>query len=107
LSGAAVTRVRIDGVSHEFSTIPGVKEDVVQLMLAIKQIRSAMHSDEPQVVKLDAKGPGVVKAGDLKLTAGVSLANPDFEIASLTDAKTTLSLELTVERGQGYQAAPT
>src|SRR5690606_35063654 len=107
LSGAAVTKVRIDGVSHEFSTIPGVKEDVVQLILALKQIRFAMHSDEPQVVKLEAKGPGVVKAGDLKLTAGVTVANPEFEIASLTDAKTKLSLELTVERGHGYQSAPT
>ena len=89
LTGAAVTKVRIDGVSHEFSTIPGVKEDVVQLILAMKQIRFAVHSDEPQTVTLSAKGPGVVKAGDLKLTAGVSVSNPEFEIASLTDAKTT------------------
>ncbi len=107
LTGAAVTKVRIDGVSHEFSTIPGVKEDVVQLILALKQVRFAMHSDEPQTVTLSAKGPGVVKASDLKLTAGVSVANPDFEIASLTDAKTTLNIELTVERGQGYRPAPT
>ena len=107
LTGAAVTKVRIDGVSHEFSTIPGVKEDVVQLILAMKQIRFAVHSDEPQTVTLSAKGPGVVKAGDLKLTAGVSVSNPDFEIASLTDAKTTLNVELTVERGQGYRPAPT
>lgn len=106
LSGAAVTRIRIDGASHEFSTIPGVKEDVVQLILAFKKVRFAMHSDEPQMVTLEAKGPGVVKAGDLKLTSGVTIANPDFEIASLTDAKTKLSVELTVERGQGYQAAP-
>lgn len=107
LTGAAVTKVRIDGVSHEFSTIPGVKEDVVQLILSLKQIRFAMHSEEPQTVTLSAKGPGVVKASDLKLTAGVSVANPDFEIASLTDAKTTLNIELTVERGQGYRPAPT
>lgn len=107
LTGAAVTKVRIDGVSHEFSTIPGVKEDVVQLILAMKQIRFAVHSDEPQTVTLSAKGPGVVKAGDLKLTAGVSVSNPEFEIASLTDAKTTLNVELTVERGQGYRPAPT
>jgi DNA-directed RNA polymerase subunit alpha len=107
LTGAAITKVRIDGVSHEFSAIPGVKEDVVQLILAIKQIRFAMHTDEPQTVTLDAKGPGIVKAGDLKITAGVSIANPDFEIASLTDAKTKLSMELTVERGQGYRVAPT
>ena len=107
LTGAAVTKVRIDGVSHEFSTIPGVKEDVVQLILVMKQIRFAVHSDEPQTVTLSAKGPGIVKAGDLKLTAGVSISNPDFEIASLTDAKTTLNVELTVERGQGYRPAPT
>lgn len=107
LAGAAVTKVRIDGVSHEFSTIPGVKEDVVQLILALKQIRFAVHSDEPQTVTLSAKGPGVAKAGDLKLTAGVSVSNPEFEIASLTDAKTTLNIELTVERGRGYRPAPT
>jgi DNA-directed RNA polymerase subunit alpha len=106
LTGAAVTRVRIDGVSHEFSTIPGVKEDVVQLLLALKKIRLSMTTDEPQTVTLEAKGPTTVTAADLKVPASVSVANPELVLATLTDSKTKLSLELTVERGRGYQAAP-
>ena len=107
LNGAAVTKVRIDGAPHEFSTIPGVKEDVVQIIMAVKKVRFALTSNEPQVVTLNAKGPGVVKASDLKLTSGVTVANPDLEIATLTDAKTSLNMELTIEQGQGYQPAPT
>lgn len=106
LSGSAVTQVRIDGVSHEFSTIPGVKEDVVQLLLNLKQIRFTMHSDEPQTVKLDAKGPGQITAADLKLPSGLEVNNPELVLATLADTKTKLSLELTIEKGYGYRVAP-
>ncbi len=106
LTGAAVTKIRIDGVSHEFSTIPGVKEDVVQLLLAVKQVRFAVHSEEPQTVKLEAKGPGQITAADLKLPSGVEVTNPDSILATLADTKAKLSLELTVEKGQGYRQAP-
>lgn len=106
LNGAAVTRLRIDGASHEFSTLPGVKEDVVQILLQIKQIRFAVHSDQPQTVRLEAKGVGVVTAADLQCPSGVEVANKDLELVTLTDAKAKISLELTVEAGRGYQSAP-
>jgi DNA-directed RNA polymerase subunit alpha len=104
LTGAAVTKLRIDGASHEFSTLPGVKEDVVQILLRVKMVRFAVHSDQPQTVRLEAKGIGVVTAKDLQCPAGVEVANPDLEILTLTEAKAKVSLELTVEQGRGYQA---
>jgi DNA-directed RNA polymerase subunit alpha len=106
LTGAAVTRVRIDGVSHEFSTLPGVKEDVVQLLLSLKQVRFKVTSAEPQTVTLEAKGPATITAGDFKVPSTVEVSNPDLVIATLSDAKAKLSLELTVEQGQGYHPAP-
>lgn len=106
LAGAAVTRLRIDGVSHEFSTLPGVKEDVVQILLMIKQIRFKIHSDQPQTVRLEAKGLGMVTAADLQCPSGVEVANPDLSLFTLTDAKAKVSLELTVEQGRGYRGAP-
>lgn len=106
LDGAAVTRLRIDGVSHEFSTLPGVKEDVVQILLAVKQIRFKLHSDQPQTVRLEAKGVGVLTAADLKCPSGVEVANPELELMNLTDAKAKVGIELTVEPGRGYQPAP-
>ena len=106
LTGAAVTQVRIDGVSHEFSTIPGVKEDVVQMLLQIKKVRFSVTNDEPQSVTLEAKGPAAVTAGDLKMGSAIHVSNPELVLATLTDAKTKLTLELTVERGRGYQASP-
>jgi DNA-directed RNA polymerase subunit alpha len=106
LNGAAVTRLRIDGASHEFSTLPGVKEDVVQILLLIKQVRFKMHTDQPQTVRLEAKGAGLVTAADLQCPSGVEVANPDLALITLTDAKAKVALELTVEAGRGYRAVP-
>ncbi len=101
LPGAAVTHVKIPGVSHEFSTIEGVKEDVVTILLNIRRIRFKLLTDEPQKVMLLAKGPGEVTAKDLKLPGQVEVLNPDQHIADLT-AKTTLEMEISAERGLGY-----
>ncbi len=104
IPGAAVTSLQIEGVSHEFSTIPGVVEDVVDLILNIKQIVLRMEGVETQALYLSAKGPGEVKAGDLKVPAGVEIVNPDLHLATLSkDGR--LELELTVGPGVGYRSA--
>jgi len=102
LPGAAVTAVHIDGVDHEFSTIPGVKEDMISLLLNLKQLRLKVHRDEPVELTLKAKGEMVVKAKDFEKHADVDVANPDLTIATLTDAKAELSLRATAQRGRGY-----
>lgn len=101
LPGAAVTHVKIPGVAHEFSTIEGVKEDVVTLLLNIRRIRFKLLTDEPQKITLTAKGPAEVTAGDLKLPGQVEVLNPEQHIADVT-GKTTLEMELSAERGLGY-----
>lgn len=101
LPGAAVTHVKIPGVAHEFSTIDGVKEDVVTLLLNIRKIRFKILSDEPQTIKLDVKGPKEVTAADLKLPGQVEVLNPEQKICELT-GKASLELELRAERGLGY-----
>lgn len=102
LPGAAVTRVKIEGVAHEFSTVPGVKEDVIALLLNLKKLRFKMITDEPQIAKLKAKGAKIVKAKDLDLPGQLEVANPDQVIATLTDKSSELKMELTAERGLGY-----
>ncbi len=102
LSGAAITSVKIDGVPHAFSKVPGLKEDVVELILNLKKVRLVLPSDEPVVLKLNAKGPGEVTAGDFETPAGVSVVNGDLVIGNLADKKSTLSLEVTAEKGYGY-----
>lgn len=102
LSGAAVTGVKIEGVSHEFSTIPGVKEDVVTILLNLKKLRFEMLTQEPQTITLKVQGPKVVTGGDLKLPGQVRLLNPQEKIAELTDKSATLEAEFRVERGLGY-----
>lgn len=102
LSGAAVTFVKVKGVPHEFSTIPFVKEDVVDLMLNVKQLRFKLHSDEPQVVTLKVSGDKVVTGKDIKCPSQVEVVNKDAVIATLTDKKADLEMELTIERGMGY-----
>ncbi len=102
LPGAAATSVKIEGVNHEFSTIPGVKEDVVLILLNLKQIRFKINTDEPQTVTLSAKGPKKVMAKDLVAPGQVEILNKDFPIASLTTKDAKLNLELTVEKGLGY-----
>jgi len=101
LQGAAVTHVKIPGVSHEFSTIEGVREDVVTMLLNIRKIRLKILSDEPQTITLNVKGPKTVTAADLKLPGQVEVLNPESHIAEIT-GKVTLELELRAERGLGY-----
>jgi DNA-directed RNA polymerase subunit alpha len=101
LRGAAVTHVKIPGVAHEFSTIEGVKEDVVTILLNIRKIRFRLSSDEPQSITLSVKGPKTVTAGDLKLPGQVEILNPDQHLAEIT-GKAALELELSAERGLGY-----
>ncbi|HVQ44749.1 MAG TPA: DNA-directed RNA polymerase subunit alpha [Candidatus Saccharimonadia bacterium] len=102
LGGAAVTAVKIDSVAHEFSTIEGVKEDVVEIILNLKKLRFRVFSDEPQFLVLTASGKGEVKAGDIKTTADVEIVNPDQVIATLDTDKTKLGMEIKVEKGRGY-----
>lgn len=101
LPGAAATSVRIDGATHEFATLPGVTEDVVEIILNLKQVRMKLNTDEPVTLILDKKGSGPVTAADFKKNPDVEIMNPEQHIATL-DAKGRLSLELTCEKGRGY-----
>jgi len=105
LGGAAVSRVKIEGVSHEFSTISGVAEDVITIILNLKELRFKVHSDEPQTVKLNTEGEKEVKGKDLELPTQVELVSPEKTIATLTDKKSSLNMELTIEKGTGYSSA--
>ena len=102
LEGAAVTSVKIKGIDHEFSTVPGILEDVIQIILNIKKVRVVSFSNEPVTVTLESKGEGVVTAGDIKLTSDVEIVNPEQHIATITDKKVEFSVELTIEKGAGY-----
>src|SRR5918998_5646053 len=105
LAGAAVTSVRIEGVAHEFSTISGVKEDVTDIVLNLKEIVARMHSDAAEIeVPLVASGPGEVTAGDIDLPSGVEILNPEAHIATL-EKKTKMEIYLTVGHGRGYSPA--
>ena len=105
LPGAAITQVKIDKVRHPFSTISGVKEDVIEVLLNLKRIRISYAGQEPAKLSLEKKGPGLVKAGDIKTPATVKIVNPDLPIATLADSKTQLSAKLQVECGVGYSPA--
>lgn len=102
LTGAAINSVEIDGVSHEFSTISGVKEDVIEMILNLKQIRFKLQGDEPVSIKLEKKGPGVVKAADFAKNSLVEIINPEMHIATL-DKNGKLSLKVTIKKGRGYE----
>jgi len=102
LTGAAITSVKIDGVPHEFSTIDGVQEDVITILLNLKRVRFSMTGNEPQVLTLNAKGAGVITAKDIETTGQVEVLNPEQHIAELTTKSSALSMELTVEKGLGY-----
>ena len=104
IPGAAVTSIRIDGVLHEFSTIPGVKEDVTEIIINIKDLVVSSEHDEPVVMYLRKQGSGAVTAADIAPPAGVEIHNPDLHVATLND-KGTIEMELTVERGRGYVSA--
>lgn len=104
IPGAAITSVRIEGVQHEFSTIEGVVEDVVDFILNLKQVVLRMESEETATLYLSARGESEVTAGDLKVPAGVEVINPDLHLASLSTSG-RLEVELTAERGVGYRSA--
>ena len=104
IPGAAVTSIKIDGVLHEFTTIPGVKEDVVELVMNIKELTVSSEHDEPVSLYLRKQGPGDVTAGDIQPPAGATVHNPDLKLATL-NGKGRLDMELTVERGRGYVTA--
>ncbi len=103
--GAAATSVKVKGASHIFSTLSGVKEDLVEIILNVKQIRFSYDGEEPVKLKLSKKGSGKVTAGDIALQPKVEIANPDLVIATLSDSKSTLEMEITVSTGVGYEPA--
>lgn len=102
LEGAAVTSVKIKGVDHEFSTLPGLLEDVIELILNIKKIRFRLYSDGPVKITLAVKGEKTITASDIKLPADLEIINSDQHIATITDKKTSLEIEMEVEKGIGY-----
>ncbi len=104
IPGAAVTSIRVDGVLHEFTTVPGVKEDLTDIILNIKELVVSSEHDEPVVMYLRKQGPGAVTAADIAPPAGVEVHNPELHLATL-NAKGKLEIELTVERGRGYVSA--
>src|SRR3954467_6991620 len=105
LEGAAVTSVKIEGVAHEFTTLPGVREDVTDILLNFKNVICRLHGDSPEIeVRLNKKGSGVVKASDIEAPAELEILNPDVEIANLSD-KGKLEVTLTIGRGRGYVPA--
>lgn len=104
LPGAAITQVKITGAEHEFATLSGVKEDVITILLNIKRVRLALHSDEPVTITLKKKGNGVVTAGDIDAPSQVEILSPEQPIAEITNKSTELEIEMTVEKGLGYVA---
>ena len=104
LPGTAVTRIKIAGIQHEFSTIPGITEDVTEIVLNVKGIIACLHSEGPKTVYIEASGEGEVTAGDIKADSEVEILNPEHHLATLgPDA--SLSMELTVDHGRGYVTA--
>ncbi|MBC3803761.1 DNA-directed RNA polymerase subunit alpha [Acetobacterium fimetarium] len=104
LPGVAVTSVKIEGVLHEFSTIPGVKEDVIEVLLNLKGLAAEIYSDEPKVIYIEASEEGEVTAGDIIADADVDIINPEMHIATLAKGA-TLNMEMRIEKGRGYVAA--
>ena len=104
IPGAAVTQVRFDESLHEFTTLPGVKEDVTDIILNLKDLLVRAHTDEPVTLRLDKRGPGEVTAADLQTTPDVEVLNPDLHLATLND-KGRLAFDVSVERGRGYLSA--
>jgi DNA-directed RNA polymerase subunit alpha len=104
LPGAAATSVKIEGVLHEFSTVPGVVEDTTEIILNLKRLSLKIHSDEEKTLTIDAEGPGVVTAGDIRVDSDVDVLNPDLHIATLAEGA-KLFMEITANRGRGYVPA--
>jgi DNA-directed RNA polymerase subunit alpha len=103
IAGAAVTGFKVEGASHEFTTLPGVKEDVVDIILSLKGVRFRIFSDEPQTVTLSKKGKGVVKAKDISTTGNIEIVNPNHVIATLDSDKASINMDIVVEKGRGYR----
>ncbi len=105
LSGAAITSVRVSGVPHEFTEIPGAKEDMIMLILNLKKVRLIMHTDEPVRMRVTARGKSVITAGDIEAPSSVEIANPELQLLTLDTLESELELELVAERGVGYSPA--
>lgn len=104
LPGVAVTSIKIDGVLHEFSTVPGVAEDVTEIILNIKNLALKMHGDNNKIIKIDVQGEREIKAGDIICDADIEIINPDLHIATLGEGH-RFYMEMTVEKGRGYQTS--
>jgi DNA-directed RNA polymerase subunit alpha len=105
LAGAAVTQVKVDGIYHEFATLPGVKEDTTELILNLKQLRLKSYTDQATQLRLIASGPGIVTASDLIYPSEIEIVNPELYLASLDSADARLEMELTVEKGKGFRSS--
>ncbi len=103
ISGAAITSFKIEGATHEFTTVPGVKEDVVDIMLNLKNVRLVSHNDEPATVRLEKKGAGKVTAGDIKVTGDIEVVNKDAVIATIDDPKASFVMDIVIDSGRGYR----
>ncbi|HSX43377.1 MAG TPA: DNA-directed RNA polymerase subunit alpha [Candidatus Saccharimonadales bacterium] len=103
IAGSGITSFKIEGATHEFTTVNGVKEDIVNIMLNLKQLRFRVYGDEPQTIRLVKKGKGVVTGKDIQGNADVEVVNTDQVIATIDDDKTTLTMDLVVETGRGYR----
>ena len=104
IRGGAIVAFRVQGATHEFTTIPGVKEDVVDIMLNLKGVRLLVHTDEPVELRLEHKGAGVITAGEIQTTADVEVVNPDHVIATVDDPNANVLFDLVVEAGRGYRS---
>lgn len=103
IAGAAITGVKFDGASHEFTTIPSIKEDVVEIILNLKGVRFRVYGDDTQTVRLTKKGKGIVTAKDITVNADVEVVNPDHVIATIDDDKGSIAIDIVVEIGRGYR----
>jgi len=105
LDGAAISSMRISDVTHEFSDIPGVREDVIQMILQVKQVRMILHEGDTAHLHLDVRGEGVITAADIQAPAEVEIVNPELYLFTVDDPKTRLDIDFTVDRGRGYSPA--
>ena len=102
MPGGAITQIKVEGSMHQFSTISGMKEDLVELGLNLKQVRASVRSDNPVIGSIDVKGPGTVTAGDIEVSSEVEIMNKDLHLATLADTKSKFNAEIVFERGVGY-----
>ncbi len=102
IPGGAITQLKLSGAAHEFTTIPGVKEDVIELTLNLKQVRARMHTENPVVLRIQKKGAGVITAADIEASSDVEIMNKDAHIATLADSKAEFDAEVVFEKGVGF-----